>query len=466
MRSIRNAILLALLAASASAELPEQVTNELYVSDFINDRIAVFSDDAVFLRSFTAPGLDGPRGIVFREDGTFYVGSQNNNTIYHFGRDQTVINQFSHALLTAPTGAGISPAGELHVSAFFGHRICVFTLDGTFLRSYTAPSFSTPNCIAFDTAGNIYAASAGRGSVYKFDVNELFVDEFRPPAGISLTSPMSVARDKNDVLWVSGGSSHNLVKFALDGTYLGEVKHPDLTGPQGVAFDDRGHVFSSSFYQDTLVEFDGDGNYIRTILTGGLSIPRSIAFDPGRIDTEFPSRCEGDGGDGLGCTDCPCDNNAQPNSGGGCLNSVGESARLHAYGTGSLTAGDLRFELDGSTPNALAVLISGEALAPQNPSNPCFGLATGFIPMNMDGLRCAVVDFRRHGNRPIDANGRVGAMAPGWGGLDAPAIGIGARAGFSAGQERHFQAFYRDDSSQRCGTGLNSSGARSVTFLP
>lgn len=466
MFSIRNAALLLALAGSATAELPELVTNDLYVSDFSNDRIAVYSADGTFLRSFTAPGLDGPRGIVFRDDGTFYVGSQNNDSVYHFGRDETVINQFTHALLNTPTGAAISPNGELHVSAFFGHRMCVFSLGGSFLRSYTTPGFTTPNCIAFDTQGNIYVASAGNRSVYKFDVNEQFIAEFEPPAGVDLISPMSVARDENDVLWVSGGSSHNLVRFSLDGTFLGEVTHPDLTGPQGVAIDDQGHIWSSSFYQDVLVEFDAGGVYIRTIDSGGLSVPRSIAFDHGRVDVDFPSRCAGDGGDGAGCTDCPCGNNAAAGSAGGCLNSASDSARLHVFGSSSLVSSDLRFELDRSVPGALALLISGESLAPLNRSNPCFGLASGFASATLDGLRCSVEDFRRHGARAVDTGGRVGSIGPAWGGADGPAIGIANQGSFQSGQERHFQVLYRDLAGAQCGTGLNSSQARSVTFIP
>ena len=457
---------LSLAALDARGELPRLVTNELYVSDYSNDRVAVYSPDGTYLRAFATPGMNGPRGIVFADDGSFFVVSQINSTVYHFGRDETVQNQFSHALLTSPTGAALSPAGELHVGSFNGARICVFSQSGTFLRSYTAPGFSTPNCVAFDTAGNAYAASAGNGSVFKFDVNENFVAEFDVPTGFSLTSPMSVTFDRSGTFWVSGGSSDNLVQFTTDGTFLGEITHPDLTGPQGIALDDRGHMFSTSFYQDVIVEFDASGAYVRTIATGGLSVPRSIAFDPGRIDLEFPSLCDGDGGDGMGCTACPCGNDAPGGTTGGCLNSGGESARLHVFGSSSVAASNLRFELDRGVPTALAVLVSGAALAPTNPMNPCFGLNSGFAPASMDGLRCAVTDFRRHGSRSTDAEGRVGSMGPGWGGQDAPPAGILNQAGFVAGADRHFQVFYRDLLHGTCTNGLNTTQARSLTVAP
>ena len=82
------------------------------------------------------------------------------------------------------------------------------------------------------------------------------------------------------MLYVAGGTSHNIVMFDTDGGYLGELTHPDLTGPQGLAFDDQGHLFSSSFFQNNIVQFAADGSYLRTITEGALSVPRSIAFVP------------------------------------------------------------------------------------------------------------------------------------------------------------------------------------------
>jgi hypothetical protein len=91
---------------------------------------------------------------------------------------------------------------------------------------------------------------------------------------------MGLARRTNDVLYVAGGGSNNIVMFDTSGAFLGTLSHADLTGPQGIAFDDNGHFFSSSFYLNTVVEFDENNAYVRTITDGGLQVPRSIAFLP------------------------------------------------------------------------------------------------------------------------------------------------------------------------------------------
>ena len=175
----------------------------------------------------------------------------------------------------------------------------------------------------------------------------------------------------------------------------------------------------------------------------------------------YVSACAGDGGDQMGCTDCPCNNNGAA-SDAGCLNSAGTSATLIPSGNPIVDDGTLRFEASGLPPSITAVLISGASLAPANPQNPCFGLDSGVTAMQLDGLRCAVMSGERHGARQSDASGQVGFSNNGWGGPD-PFFNFGA---FVVGVERHFQLFYRDDDAQVCMTGQNTTQAVTTSFLP
>ena len=167
----------------------------------------------------------------------------------------------------------------------------------------------------------------------------------------------------------------------------------------------------------------------------------------------------------MGCTSCPCSNDAPPGTFGGCLNSTAMSARLLRSGSGSVIAGDLRFEMSGGVPG-FAVLTSGASLAPTNMSNPCFGLDSGIQSVNLDGLRCVVQDVFRHGSRSIDLNGDVGSTTSGWGPPDAPVGGLGAQASAMSGDVRHFQAVYREMAGSVCLTEQNTSQAVTVTFTP
>jgi hypothetical protein len=181
--------------------------------------------------------------------------------------------------------------------------------------------------------------------------------------------------------------------------------------------------------------------------------------------------CNGDSGDGAGCTDCPCLNNAPLGTIGGCLNSAGTAARLTASGSPSVSlppnsVRDLRFGAQGAAPSTFCVLLSGDAVAPTVAANPCFGLDSGINSALFDGLRCAVQLVLRHGGRVADSAGDVGATNNPWGGEAGPPIGIAATGPFGPGQTRYFQFIYRDFLFGTCTNGLNTSQAVRVTFTP
>ena len=174
----------------------------------------------------------------------------------------------------------------------------------------------------------------------------------------------------------------------------------------------------------------------------------------------FVDGCDGDGGDQMGCTDCPCGNNAAPGSSGGCVNSAGASARLTVSGTASVAAVDARFQINGVAPFAACVLTSGASLAPTNAQNPCFGQSSGLATPMLDGLRCVVQSELRHGMRRADDSGNVGITNEGWGTPN----GFFQFSAFTVGVTRHFQVVYRDAPGVQCMSGQNTSQAISATF--
>ena len=192
--------------------------------------------------------------------------------------------------------------------------------------------------------------------------------------------------------------------------------------------------------------------------------PPFVFIDNGAVNvirlTDLADRfCNGDGGDQMGCTFCPCGNGTAPGTIGGCTNAAGTSARLLRDGCASTTRDALSFGLIGGNPASFGVLASADNRLPANPANPCFGVDSGVQSATLDGLRCVGGSLVRHGARPIDTNGDVGVTANGWGTLTGAANSIVAQGGFTAGQTRHFQCFYREDELLVCLTGQNTSNA-------
>ena len=179
--------------------------------------------------------------------------------------------------------------------------------------------------------------------------------------------------------------------------------------------------------------------------------------DPSEPGTSF---CFGDGGDQMGCVDCPCNNNAPVGSLTGCLNGVGTGAALVFAGEPSVGADTLEVGFTGANPSTFGVLVSGGARLP-GPNSACpvgTGISTGFF----DGLRCIGAGAIRHGAR---STGATGARDSAWSTADQNG-GIVAFGGYSAGQTRHFMLVYREFSSLVCMTGQNTSNGYTLQFTP
>ena len=178
--------------------------------------------------------------------------------------------------------------------------------------------------------------------------------------------------------------------------------------------------------------------------------------------------CNGDGGNQLGCTNCPCSNNAVPFTLGGCLNANATSAALFPSGVPDVStpADTLHFDVVGANPSTFAVLLSGANRQTNNVLNPCYwqNPGSGVQSSSLDGLRCIGGDVQRHGSRQTDANGDVGFTTAGWGPPNNPVAGIGVAYGFVAGQTRYFQVFYREQVTLGCQTGQNTTNGIMVTF--
>lgn len=173
--------------------------------------------------------------------------------------------------------------------------------------------------------------------------------------------------------------------------------------------------------------------------------------------------CFGDGGDQMGCTDCPCSNNAPVGSIGGCQNSSGGSARLRAFGRPSIQDDTLSFFVRSATTSTFAVLVSGANQLPLAGSVCPSGSGLLVPAAPLDGLRCIGAMQLRHGTRGTDTSG---SNVVAWGPPGGPAGGIIASGGFTFGQVRYFQAFYREFDTLGCMNSVGTSNGVAVVIQP
>ena len=156
------------------------------------------------------------------------------------------------------------------------------------------------------------------------------------------------------------------------------------------------------------------------------------------VDDPTVPFCFGDGSAAA----CPCGNAGSP--GEGCANSTGVGARLSALGTASVSSDDLVVSASGLTPGQPGLLFSADN-AVGGGSGVLFG----------DGLRCAGGQVKRLGVSSASPGGEAS-----WG------PGLAGPAGWSAGDTRRLQVWYRDPGASPCGSGFNLSHGSELTLLP
>ena len=149
------------------------------------------------------------------------------------------------------------------------------------------------------------------------------------------------------------------------------------------------------------------------------------------LGTNVASVCTADGLDPFVTTPCPCANAGA--AGRGCDNSAATGGALLAA-SGSTSPDTLVLSVAGELPNALSIVLQGNAIAPT-------GLIFG------DGVRCVSGALKRL----YVKNASGGAVsAPGGGDASISARSAALGDPIAAGSDRWYQVYSRDPSSSFC----------------
>jgi len=135
---------------------------------------------------------------------------------------------------------------------------------------------------------------------------------------------------------------------------------------------------------------------------------------------------------------CPCGNGAGPME--GCANSANVGAFLYTTGSGSVSLDDFGLECVQLPPNKPSLAFTGESMV-----NLSFG----------DGIRCVGGPIKRLYVVSSDGSG-FAAWPP----------SLSAQGGWTSGDTRWMQIWYRDAMGSPCGGGFNVSSGVEVLFTP
>ncbi|HEY5997950.1 MAG TPA: hypothetical protein VI078_01435 [bacterium] len=237
----------------------------VYVTDFSNNRVQKFDKYGAWLASWGTPGsgdgqFNGPWGIAVDARDRVFVADANNHRIQIFDTSGAFLDTLGSGgtqggQFTLPAGIAIDRLGYLYVAEFgANNRIQVFS-----------PSSSPDGFVT-------YASWGGTGTAN---------GQFSSPIGIAVDSAQGLTYNVDYL-------GRRLQVWTWDGVYVANITPSGLcvlTAPGGVWLDPRGTIYISDWGASNIKQVDQNGNCIGVIGSTGsgdlqFSSPSAGAISP------------------------------------------------------------------------------------------------------------------------------------------------------------------------------------------
>jgi len=205
--------------------------NKVYISDFSQDKIYIYSDDGKYLNSIGDSGSGegsfyGPTSMTVDEQGNLYIIDSGNVRVQKF----------------SPEGAFILSFGNM------GHK------EG---------ELKHPSGIAVDSSGNIYISDHSKKSIYIYDSYGNFITSLE---GVDLEDPYGLHMTPDGRLIVSDRKvirSYDL----MHSTWSELISSDSFNRILDVAVDRLGQVYASDFEADKITQFVPVEDKYRNLIT-------------------------------------------------------------------------------------------------------------------------------------------------------------------------------------------------------
>jgi len=232
-----------LLAASTDASAPGGFQEPwdvavdkqgmVYVADTWNHRIVKLDSQLHFLTAWGYPtkatgpdsllALYGPRAIAFNLSGDLLVADTGNSRIVEFTPDGNPVGSFGArgsgpGQFQEPVGIAVAPDGTIYVADTWNGRVQVFDPSGRYLRALAIGGWDSRDVenkpyLAVLPNGDLLLTQPNAGRVVELSPNGSIVRSLSSlGADVPLTRPIGVATDGSGGVYVSDGSSNQVMR--------------------------------------------------------------------------------------------------------------------------------------------------------------------------------------------------------------------------------------------------------------
>jgi len=241
------------------------LTGNVYVADFYNNRVQKFSSAGVFISQWGVLGtgngqFNGPAGIGVDANRQVYVADFNNNRIQVFDSTGAYLRQWGssgggNGQFGQPIGLAVDLSHNVYVADRLNFRIQKFTATGTFLAKWGTVGagngqFGDPVGVAVNGSRNVYVTDRSNNRVQEFDSLGVYIGQWGSAGSGNgqFNGTYGIALDNDGNVFVTDGGNNRVQKFDGAGGYLTQWGGPgagngQFNGPYWLAVDALGSVF-------------------------------------------------------------------------------------------------------------------------------------------------------------------------------------------------------------------------------
>jgi len=283
------------LAAPALVSASAEPTGELWVANFVGDRVTRHdARSGAFIAELAAtPELDGALGMDLGPDGRVYVASEEGNRVLRYdaatgaflGRfvwDDADTPVDETGGLQGPAAVLFGPDGALYVSSFDGDAVLRYDgRSGEFIDEFVvagAGGLDGPDAgMVFGPDGDLYVPGYYSHAIGRYDgVTGDFKELFTPADG-SLLAPRTLIFAGDELLVSSEWRSAVLRFDARSGAYRGELiaaRGGGLLGAAGMLRRADGSLVVVSIEAGELLQFSALGEPVAPLVTAASGVLR------------------------------------------------------------------------------------------------------------------------------------------------------------------------------------------------
>lgn len=249
----------------------------------------VMNDPSISL--FWPPKPDPPRIQYLRE----IIGPEDifpvKSNVQKFTEMITGDNRMVVELLT-PSAVTVSDDNIMYIADTFAgivHRYDLESRDVSYFAQAGDEQFSSPVAVAVDNDQNLYVSDSVNAKLYKFNSSGTFIAAIAPPEGFK--RPAGIAITTSGEKYVVDALANTLHKFSSKDLHLGEFpktsEREKLNTPSYVAVDSDANVYLTDAMNFVIRLYDKEGNFIRQMgevgdVPGSFARPKGIALDSER----------------------------------------------------------------------------------------------------------------------------------------------------------------------------------------